>query len=139
MSQCGARSNGLSLTAPDPDQTVLVAGGAGYIGSILVPKLLERGYRVRVLDRLFFGESDAPPYAPQAGDKNLQASLRVARTLFKTLGTKSLPELEADKARVNQFIAKHPDYHDLVPLAQRAQFGLPEHRSAGSEPVPREA
>lgn len=50
------RSNGLSQTAPDVDQTILVAGGAGYIGSVLVPKLLDRGYRVRVLDRLFFSE-----------------------------------------------------------------------------------
>lgn len=50
------RSNGLAPTAPNPDQTILVAGGAGYIGSILVPKLIDRGYRVRVLDRLFFGE-----------------------------------------------------------------------------------
>ena len=52
----GARSNGLASTAPNSDQTILVAGGAGYIGSVLVPKLLHRGYRVRVLDRLFFGE-----------------------------------------------------------------------------------
>ncbi|HXB66340.1 MAG TPA: SDR family oxidoreductase [Solirubrobacteraceae bacterium] len=52
----GERSNGLSPAAPNPDQTILVAGGAGYIGSVLVPKLLHRGYRVRVLDRLFFGE-----------------------------------------------------------------------------------
>jgi nucleoside-diphosphate-sugar epimerase len=52
----GRRSNGLSRTAPDPEQTILVAGGAGYIGCVLVPKLCERGYRVRVLDRLFFGE-----------------------------------------------------------------------------------
>ncbi len=51
-----SRSNGLAATAPDPDQTILVAGGAGYIGSVLVPKLLDRGYRVRVLDMLFFGE-----------------------------------------------------------------------------------
>ncbi len=56
FSSQGVRSNGLSPTAPDPDQTILVAGGAGYIGSVLVPKLLDRGYRVRVLDRLFFGE-----------------------------------------------------------------------------------
>jgi nucleoside-diphosphate-sugar epimerase len=50
------RDNGLAAEAPDPDQTILVAGGAGYIGSVLVPKLLDRGYRVRVLDRLFFGD-----------------------------------------------------------------------------------
>jgi nucleoside-diphosphate-sugar epimerase len=52
----GERNNGLARSAPASDQTVLVAGGAGYIGSVLVPKLLARGYRVRVLDRLFFGE-----------------------------------------------------------------------------------
>jgi nucleoside-diphosphate-sugar epimerase len=50
------RSNGLAPKPPDPDQTILVPGGAGYVGSVLVRKLLERGYRVRVVDRFFFGE-----------------------------------------------------------------------------------
>jgi len=34
---------------------VLVAGGAGYIGSRLVPALCERGYSVEVIDQLWFG------------------------------------------------------------------------------------
>jgi len=34
---------------------VLVTGGAGYIGSVLVRLLIEKGYSVRVLDNLSFG------------------------------------------------------------------------------------
>lgn len=44
----GRRPNGHS-------RTVLVTGGAGYIGSALLPKLLAQGYRVRLLDMLLYG------------------------------------------------------------------------------------
>lgn len=50
------RSNGLSTTAPVSGKRILLAGGGGYIGCVLVPRLLQRGYRVRVLDRLWWGE-----------------------------------------------------------------------------------
>ncbi len=38
-------------------QTVLVTGAAGYVGSILCEHLLDAGFKVRALDRMFFEPS----------------------------------------------------------------------------------
>ena len=35
---------------------ILITGGAGYIGSIMVPYLLKKGYEVTVLDNLYYNQ-----------------------------------------------------------------------------------
>ena len=46
----------------DSSLSILVTGGAGYIGSILVGELLARGYRVTVLDNFFFQQASLAQY-----------------------------------------------------------------------------
>jgi len=62
---------------------VLVVGGAGYIGSLLVDRLLEQGNRVRVLDNLLYGDEplrrvkNHPDFELIVGDcRNIQDVVR---------------------------------------------------------------
>ncbi len=50
------------------DHRVLLIGGAGYIGSTLLPRILQRGYKVRLMDAFVFGEE---PVAAHLGHHNL--------------------------------------------------------------------
>ena len=43
-------------------ETVLVTGGAGYVGCVLVPKLLASGYSVVVYDLMLFGADGLPSH-----------------------------------------------------------------------------
>jgi nucleoside-diphosphate-sugar epimerase len=41
-------------------QSVFITGGAGYVGAVLVPRLLQEGHRVTVLDLMIYGEDVLP-------------------------------------------------------------------------------
>lgn len=62
---------------------ILVTGGCGYKGSILVPKLLARGYQVRVLDTMWFGNYLSP-----------HASLTVIKGDVRDIGNISLDDID---------------------------------------------
>jgi nucleoside-diphosphate-sugar epimerase len=57
---------------------VLVTGGAGYIGSILVPMLLGAGHHVRVLDSLRKGGLGLLPYVSNPSLELVRADIRDA-------------------------------------------------------------
>jgi len=39
------------------NEKILITGGAGYVGAVLTPYLLEKGYKVTVLDLMIYGET----------------------------------------------------------------------------------
>lgn len=74
--------------------TVLVTGGAGYVGAVLVPRLLERGYRVRVLDLFLFGRDVFGPFARHPGLEAVEGDIRDEELLGDVLpGTEAVVHL----------------------------------------------
>ena len=67
-------------------ERVLVTGAGGYIGTTLVPMLLQRGYNVRAVDRYFFGHE----LLPEAD----QGRLELIREDSRRLGPEHLEGVE---------------------------------------------
>lgn len=77
-------------------RTVLVIGGAGYIGSALLPKLLDRGYRVHLLDLLLYGTDPIQPFLDHPHLKIIQADFRqVDKVVEATLSADAVIHLGA--------------------------------------------
>lgn len=64
---------------------ILVTGGAGYLGSTLVPRLLADGHRVTVYDVLLHGGQSLLSYWNHPGFDFVHADIRDRRTLFTAL------------------------------------------------------
>jgi len=64
---------------------VLVTGGAGYVGSRLVPKLLDEGHRVSVLDLFIYGEGVFNGAGAHPNLTRVKGDMRDAATVKRAL------------------------------------------------------
>ncbi len=64
---------------------ILVTGGAGYLGSTLVPDLLEAGYRVTVLDNFLFKQASLNHVCHHPNFSVVKGDIRVESTIVPLL------------------------------------------------------
>jgi len=64
-------------------KNILVTGGAGYVGSLLVPQLLDAGYKVTAYDIMYFGDDFLPKKNPNL--KIVKGDIRDAAKLADAL------------------------------------------------------
>jgi nucleoside-diphosphate-sugar epimerase len=110
----------------DPIRTVYVTGGAGYVGAVLIPKLLAAGYRVRCLDLFLYGDDVFPTIEPDAPLELIRGDLRDVELLRRTLpGSDAVihlacisndPSFELDPA-----LGKSINFDSFRPLVEAAR------------------
>ena len=75
-------------------KNVLVTGGAGYVGAVLVPQLIKKGYEVKVLDWFLYGEDVFEIYKDNRKLIQIKGDLRDKKTVMKALvGTEAVIHL----------------------------------------------
>ena len=99
---------------------ILIAGGAGYLGCVLIPKLLERGYQVDVVDLFWFGNHLPPEVQPVNKDLfDLHASdLKPYDQVIFLAGLSNDPMAEYSPSKNFIFNAAAPAY--LAYIAKQA-------------------
>ena len=107
---------------------MLVTGGAGYVGAVLVPRLLAKGYGVRVLDLFLYGEQvldavkDHPNLEQIKGDIRDQDLLkRVIRSCDAVIHLACIsndPSFELDPA-----LSRSINYDAFGPLVRISKEG----------------
>ena len=66
-------------------KTILVTGGAGYVGAVLIPKLLHAGYKVKVLDLYIYGDHVLNAVKNNPNLKEIKGDIRDRELLKKEI------------------------------------------------------
>ncbi len=90
---------------------VMVTGGAGYIGSVIVRRLLLRGHEVAVYDDLFRGHRDAVPADAAFEHGDVRDAVRLTEAL-DAHGCDALVHMAA-LAEVGESVREPAWYHDV--------------------------
>jgi len=100
---------------------ILIAGGAGYVGSVLIPHLLDRGYKVDVVDLFWFGNhlpSDAGVLEKDIFDLQVSDLVGYDQVIFLA-GLSNDPMADFSPAKNFIFNASAPAY--LAYIAKQAK------------------
>jgi len=105
---------------------VLVTGGAGYVGAVLVPKLLAAGHRVRVLDLYLYGRDVLHSVADHPGLEQIVGDMRdpaiVRRALDRCQSVIHLACISNDPSfELDPALGKSINYDCFAPLVQAAK------------------
>jgi len=106
--------------------TVLVTGGAGYVGSVLVPKLVAHGFRVKVLDLFIFGAEALGNLAENQNLQLIKGDLRDIEIVKKSLvGCDAVIHLACisndPSFELNPELGKSINYDSFLPLVRSAK------------------
>ncbi len=104
-------------------KTVLVTGGAGYVGAVLVPKLLKKGYKVKVLDLYIYGEGVFNDVRDNPNLEQIKGDIRDQKLLKKVLkdcdAVIHLACISNDPSfELNPHLGKSINYDAFIPLVQ---------------------
>ncbi|MBL6790801.1 MAG: NAD(P)-dependent oxidoreductase [Methylophilaceae bacterium] len=64
---------------------ILVTGGAGYLGSIMVPELINNGYQVTVIDNFMYKQTSLNHLCTNSNFNIINGDIRIESTLVKVL------------------------------------------------------
>ena len=116
---------------------ILITGGAGYVGSALVPKLLKSGYAINVIDLMIYGETlpeheNLQIFRSDIRDiQKLKASLEGVEAVIHLACISNDPSFELDKN-----LGKKINFDIFEPMVKAAiQAGVKRFIYASSSSV----